>query len=345
MLTRKKWYMLVAVLIFIVIGLLVQKYASSPALPMMTTPIGSFTMEDLSLLERSSGQSFSIGLHKEDVQTQFPHHMKYINKGQLEFMYDYNDQVGYINALPEHNKFVTARGIRIGDKQSKVLERYGAGTYETDLLGTSATAYAMFKEGEVLTFIKDSESLAEADDEYSIYVLYFFWAGDKHPKVQSIMIGKYSESLKDPEAESIKRIKESVLNIPETAQEIVSLYDRYLEGAIVGHIQFENYQINFERYQQLDKLAVQIIRNLMNGFAKNDDELYPPKFKEAMLDFMDEGIRLIQERSREERNADKSTNHQITVTLKQYRDRFGELARQFDCEISDDSFIDVQIHH
>ena len=159
------------------------------------------------------------------------------------------------------------------------------------------------------------------------------------------MIGEYSESLKDPKAEGIKRVRESVLNIPETAQEIISLYDSYLEKTIVGHIQFENYQITFERYQQLDKLSIQIIRNLMNGLAKKDDNLYPPKFKKEILDTMEEGIRLIHERSKEERYADKATNHQITVSLKEYRDRFGVLARQFDCDISIDSFIDVQVLH
>lgn len=342
MLTQKKWYILVAVLVFIMISLMVLKYLRAPSIPIMSTPAGNFTMEDLSLLERSSGERLSIGMKKEDVLKQFPHYMRYINKGQLQFMYDYNDQLNYINALPEHNKFVTARGIRNGDKQSKVLQQYGPGTYELDSIGSS-TAYALLKEGEVLTFIKDSESLAEIENESLIYALYFHWTEKKHPKVRSIMIGKYSDSLKDPKAESIKQIRESVSYIPETAQEIISLYDSYLEKAITGHIRFENYQITFEKYQELDKLSIQIISNLMNGFAKKNDDLYPPKFKKEILDFMDEGIRLIQERSQEERDADKVINHQITVSFKEYRDRFGELARQFDCEIFSNSLIDVQV--
>ena len=150
---KKKLYILVVVFGFVVIGLVVLKYMCAPSLPITTTPVGNFTIEDLSLLERSSGKRLSIGLKKEDVQKQFPHNMRYVNKGQLQFMYDSNDEVEFINALPNHNKFVTARGIQNGNKQSKVLQLYGLGTYETDILGESATAYAMLKEGEVLTFI------------------------------------------------------------------------------------------------------------------------------------------------------------------------------------------------
>jgi hypothetical protein len=342
MLTKKKWLILVTAITFIVLVFIVLISLRATPVPIMNIPVGQFAMDDLSLLDRSTGDRLSVGMKKEDVKRELPLHDNYYKKGQLEFMYDYNNQVEYINALSKHDKFVTSRGIRNGDKQSKVLERYGLGTFELDPFDAPGTAYSLLKEGEVITFIDDSESLAEIEDESLIYTLYFFWTEEKHPKVKSIMIGQYSKSPKDSKAEGIKRIRESALNIPETAQEIISLYDQYLEQSIFSHIQFENYQISFEKYQQLDKLSLQIISNLMNGFNKMDDNLYPPEFKKQLLEFIEEGKRLIEERSQEERVADEVVNHKITVSIHEYRNRFGKLASQFDCAISSDSFIDVQ---
>jgi hypothetical protein len=343
MLTKKKWFILVTAITFIVLVSIVLISLRATPVPIMNIPVGQFAMDDLSLLDRSTGDRLSVGMKKEDVKRELPLQEKYYKKGQMEFMYDYNEQVEYINAISNHDKFVTPRGIRNGDKQSKVLERYGLGTFELDPDEAPGTAYSLLKVGEVITFIDDSESLAEIEDESLIYTLYFFWTEEKHPKVKSIMIGQYSKSPKDSKAEGIKRIRESALNIPETAQEIISLYDRYLEQSIVSHIQFENYQITFEKYQQLDKLSLQIISNLMIGLNEMDDNLYPPEFKKQLLEFIDEGKRQIEERSQEERVADEIANHKITISIHEYRKRFGKLALQFDCAISSDSFIDVQI--
>jgi len=280
---------------------------------------------------------------KEYLSATFPELSKYLEKGQLQYDYDYKDEVSYLNALPDHNKFATVRGIRIGDSQSKVFEKYGQETFNSDHYG-AASAYALHKQGEIIKFIKDSEAIAGIVDESEIYTLYFFWEGENNPKVKSMLIQQYRDGLKDPSAESIKRIRESAVNIPDTAEGVIALYDEYWEEIINAHIFYKTGQISAERFISLNELSKQMISNLINGVSLMDDALYPADFQSAVLELMHEGIALIDESMDTERSAEQETTRNIMVSIQEYCARFTELALQFDYEISNYSSVLLEMY-
>lgn len=308
--------------------------------PLSSAPPGTFTLDDLSFVEMKTGKRLFIDMTKDEIQL-FGNAVENARAQKFEYRY-YNssnhNRVGHITILPKGKNYATARGIRIEDNKNKVIERYGPVTFSTEKL----SGYAFIKNGEEITLLPDSEAIANVTNESSIHTLLFHWTIEENPKVYKITVENYADGNKDPKAEGKKRVRESVTNIPETGEGVVALYNKYLEQAITGHIQFENYQIGYTRYRELDELSLQMIRNLANGLMAKGDSLYPAGFKQNWIDFMEEGYQLIDHRSKNKRNADKEINHGITVNLKKYRDRMVDLAGKFGYSISSDSLINIQ---
>ena len=205
--------------------------------PLSSASPGTFTLDDLSFVEMKTGKRLFIDMTKDEIQL-FGNAVENAKAQKFEYRY-YNssnhNRVGHITILPEGKNYATARGIRIEDNKNKVIERYGPVTFSTEKL----SGYAFIKNGGEITFLPDSEAIANVTNESSIHTLLFHWTIEQKPKFTKLPLKIMQTGIKIRRREGKKRVRESVTNIPETGEGIVALYNKYLEQAITGHIQFE----------------------------------------------------------------------------------------------------------